>query len=189
MSSGDWLREERGEVAVGRLLDAAGQAFLELGVKATTMADVCRHAGCSRATLYRYFENRQALRVAFVNRATLRMSAEIGAETASITDPRERLVEAVLQSVRRVRAEPHLAVWFTAEDMSIPTEMSQSEDVLASVGALFADEGADPDAVRLRARWVIRVIISLLVMPGRNDEEEEAMVTRFVAPLVLELVT
>ncbi len=184
MAGSDWLREERSEVAVDKLLDAAGRAFMELGVTATTMADVCRYAGCSRATLYRYFENRQALRVAFVNRATLQISAQVGAETASIIDPQERLVEAVLRSVRRVRSEPHLAAWFTAEDMSVATEMSQSEEVLASVGALFAQGGAD-DA-RLAARWVIRVIISLLSVPGEDDREEQEMVSRFVAPMVLQ---
>lgn len=175
-------------MAADKLLDAAGRAFTELGVKATTMTDVCRYAGCSRATLYRYFENRQALRVAFVNRATLHMSAEIGAETASIADPQERLAEALLRSVRRVRSEPHLAAWFSPEDMSVPTELSQSDEVLASMGGLFADGGVDHAAGRLRARWVIRQIISLLVMPGADDAEEEEMVSRFVAPLVLERV-
>ena len=188
MSEGDWLREERGEAAVDKLLDAAAQAFMELGVKATTMADVCRYAGCSRATLYRYFENRQALRVAFVNRETLRMSAAVGASTASIDDPRERLVEAVLRSVASVRATPHLAAWFTAEDMSVPTEMSQSDDVLSAVGGLFAQSGADAEQARMGARWVIRVIISLLVMPGSDEAEERAMVDRFVAPALVERV-
>ena len=34
----------------------------------------------------------------------------------------------------------------------------------------------------LAARWVVRVIVSLLIAPGRDDAEERAMVERFVAP-------
>ncbi|HPY25671.1 MAG TPA: helix-turn-helix domain-containing protein, partial [Mycobacterium sp.] len=41
-----------------RILHAAGELFAERGVDAVEMQDIARAAGCSRATLYRYFENR-----------------------------------------------------------------------------------------------------------------------------------
>ena len=41
------------------------------------MNEIARAAGCSRATLYRYFENREALRTAYVHREAYRLSREI----------------------------------------------------------------------------------------------------------------
>jgi hypothetical protein len=52
------------------------------------------------------------------------------------------------------------------------------------VSELFADEGRDPES-RMRARWLVRVIVSLLALPGDSEEEERALVERFVAPLLL----
>ena len=38
----------------------------------------------------------------------------------------------------------------------------------------------DPDD----ARWLVRVILSLLTVPGRDEADERAMVERYVAPRV-----
>ncbi len=38
---------------------------------------------------------------------------------------------------------------------------------------------------RLRARWMVRVVISLLALPGESESEERALVERFVAPPLL----
>ena len=38
-----------------RLLDATVACIARVGVSKTTLDDVAREAGCSRATLYRYF--------------------------------------------------------------------------------------------------------------------------------------
>ena len=37
------------------------------------------------------------------------------------------------------------------------------------------------------ARWLVRVIVSLLIVPGRDDADERAMVERFVVPSVVGL--
>ena len=51
---------ERGEVET-RILDAAEQVFAREGVRRTRMGHVAEAAGCSRATLYRYFATKEAL--------------------------------------------------------------------------------------------------------------------------------
>ncbi|MDQ1319611.1 MAG: hypothetical protein QG655_854, partial [Actinomycetota bacterium] len=58
-----------------RILHAAGELFAERGVDAVEMQDIARAAGCSRATLYRYFENRAALHGAFVHREARAVAA------------------------------------------------------------------------------------------------------------------
>jgi AcrR family transcriptional regulator len=107
-----WLEEPRRDLAAETILDAAAERFRTNGVAATGMAEVAAAAGCSRATLYRYFENRRALRAAFVHREARRIGAVVAEETAAIADPAERVVEAVLAALRAVRGEPTLAAWF-----------------------------------------------------------------------------
>ena len=51
-----------------RILDATMTCLTRFGVAKTTIDDVAREAGCSRATVYRYFANRNALVVAAVDR-------------------------------------------------------------------------------------------------------------------------
>ncbi len=55
--------------------------------------------------------------------------------------------------------------------------MSSSE-VLETLGI---DVVGDP----LAARWLLRCVVSMLMMPGHDEVEERAFVERFVAPLVV----
>ena len=89
VSQGEWRQRSGAKVTVDDLLDAAGLAFERFGVSQATMVDVARQAGCSRATLYRNFPNREALHLGFVHRATLRIAA-VDRATASRATPRTR---------------------------------------------------------------------------------------------------
>jgi len=42
----------------------------------------------------------------------------------------------------------------------------------------------DPATVERRARWLVRVLTSLLMFPGRDEADEKAMIEEFVAPIV-----
>ena len=148
-----------------RILDAAAGLFAEQGVNAVGMGEVARAAGCSRATLYRYFADRRELHVAFVHREARRIGRLVAAET-------DQPAEAVLAAVRHVRAAPALLAWFGATDAGTTAELAQSSDVIQALG------GGDD----LEARWLVRVIVSLLIVPGRDEAEERAMVETYVVP-------
>ena len=46
--------------------------------------------------------------------------------------------------------------------------------------------GADDQAIaESRARWLVRVITSLLIFPGRDVADEQAMIEEFVVPIVM----
>ncbi len=158
-----------------RTLDAAAELFAVHGVGGVGMGEIARAAGCSRATLYRYFADRRELHLAFVHREARRVGAEVAAETAGVADPAERLTTAVLASVRRVRAAPALHAWFGAGDAATTAQLAQSSTVIEALGLSLTD---DEEA----ARWLVRVIVSLLTVPGRDDADEKALVERFVVP-------
>ena len=63
----------RTEVAAERILDAADELFAQQGAATVGMHEIAKAAGCSRATLYRYFENREALYTAYVHRERHRL--------------------------------------------------------------------------------------------------------------------
>src|ERR1700761_1908962 len=109
---GDWLAERRTEVAADRILDAAGELFAKQEAATVGMHEIAAAAGCSRATLYRYFENREALRTAYVHREAYRLSREIKRQISGIEDPRERLIASIAVTLRMVRESPALSSWF-----------------------------------------------------------------------------
>lgn len=180
----DWLRPTRADIAAEQILDAAAQLFVARGVSTTGMGEVARAAGCSRATLYRYFPNRQSLRIAFVHREARRVGAAVAAEIAGVADPVERVVNAMQAALRLVRADPTLIAWFTAGDAGLANEIGQSSEVIEAIaaGLLPGSGGADRTGP---ARWAARVILSLLTAPGRDERDERAMLERFVAPVVV----
>ncbi len=186
MSHNAWTRHEDEELAADKLLDAAGRAFAEFGVAKATMMDVARLAGCSRATLYRYFPNQDALRLAFVHRATLRIAAQMAEDSRDGIG--RTLADRIEEGVAQVRRDPMLSIWFEPENMAVPIMVSQSSELLQTLSAGAVDETTDSPSersdVELRGQWLLRSIISLLAMPGQDAASERAMIDRFIVPVL-----
>jgi AcrR family transcriptional regulator len=111
------MMSQRGNTATGtavatnaideeRILDAAYQMLLAVGMRRMTMADIGRRAGVSRATLYRRWPNVRAVVAALMTRESTAVAA------ASFDVPggsaRQRLVTGVVSAVRRTREHPLL---------------------------------------------------------------------------------
>jgi AcrR family transcriptional regulator len=186
MAANNWLAARRNEVAADRILDAAEELFAEHDPGSIGMNEIARAAGCSRATLYRYFENRDALRTAYVHREAYRLHDAIKEKIGGFEDPRQRLIAGVTTTLRMVRESPPLASWFAATRPPIGGEVAEHSDVInAFVTAFLISLGPDdPAVVERRARWLVRVITSLLIFPGRDEADEQAMIEEFVVPIV-----
>lgn len=187
MAANDWLSERRSEVAADRILDAAEELFTRQDPGSVGMNEIAKAAGCSRATLYRYFENREALRTAYVNRETYRLFDAIKEKISGIADPRERLSAGIATTLRLVRESPALASWFATTQPPIGGELAEQSDVITALAAAFVNSlgAGDPVMVENRGRWLVRVITSLLIFPGRDVADEQAMVEEFVVPIVM----
>lgn len=186
MPGNDWLASHRSEAAVDRILDAAGQLYTQRDSNSIGMNEIARAAGCSRATLYRYFDNREALRTAYIHRETHRLGRDIMERTGGIEDPREKLVVSILVTLGMVRESPALASWFATTRPPIGGELAGQSDVIAALAAAFLQSLGpdDPAAIERRARWTVRVIVSLLTYPGRDAHDERAMIEEFVVPII-----
>ena len=185
--AGDWLAARRTEVAADRILDAAGELFAHKEAAAVGMNEIASAAGCSRATLYRYFENREALYTAYVHRESYRLYREMTEQINSVVDPRDRLIEGMLASLRNVRESPALASWFATSQRPIGAEMAEQSEVIKALTEAFVVSLApdDADVVAHRARWLVRVMTSLFLFPGHDEDDERAMLEEFVVPIVV----
>jgi AcrR family transcriptional regulator len=161
MAGSDWLGSRRSEVATDRILDAAGE-------------------------LYRYFENREALHTAYVHREAYALHARMLEEIAGVEDPRERLITGFLTSLELVRRSPALSSWFTTTGSPIGIEIAEQSDVIQAMGSAFVVSlgTGDPDAAQRKARWLVRVLTSMLLLPGRDPGDERAMVEEFLVPVL-----
>lgn len=186
MAGNDWLSARRIEVAADRILDAAADLFTRTDPASVGMNEIAHAAGCSRATLYRYFENREALRAAYANREAYRVHDAIKEQISAINDPRERLIAGITTTLRLVRENPALASWFAATRAPLGGEMAEQSEVITALAAAFVTSLGtdDPAAVERRGRWLVRVITSLLIFPGHDQADERAMVVQFVTPVV-----
>jgi AcrR family transcriptional regulator len=88
-----------------RVLDAARESVLAVGVRRTTLTDVARRAGVSRMTLYRRYPDLEAVLSALMTREFGRLVAR-AAERASGATARERVVEMVVGGCRALASDP-----------------------------------------------------------------------------------
>ncbi|MFN8226953.1 MAG: helix-turn-helix domain-containing protein [Mycobacterium sp.] len=188
MAANNWLADRRTEVAAERILDAAGELFAQRPVAAVGMNEIASAAGCSRATLYRYFDSRQALHTAYAHREAHQLHRRTIETLTGIDDPRQRLVTGLVTTLAMVRDSPALQSWFNAADAPIGVQLADQSDVInAMVSAFVVSLGAPGDdaaAVDRKARWLVRVLTSLLLFPGHDADDERAMIEEFLVPIV-----
>ncbi|WP_378736302.1 TetR/AcrR family transcriptional regulator [Nocardia brasiliensis] len=189
--TGDWLADGRAELASERILDAVRALFIDKGVSGVGMAEVAEAAGCSRATLYRYFDNRQALYVAFAGREARKVVERVWRDgtVGAATDPGEQLLDGLTALLAQVRETPYLSVWFAPENAGTVAQLSDSSEVVDALATNFVS-GFRPDLTALAAQrlgqWFVRVMVSLLTLPGANEAEERAILRNFALPFLLD---
>src|ERR671917_1755390 len=94
----------------GRLLDAARECVLAVGVRRTTVTDGARRAGVSGMTLYRRFPDLETVLSALMTREFGRLVEEAReAGHASGADCRERAVRMVTMAAERLHGDPLFA--------------------------------------------------------------------------------
>jgi AcrR family transcriptional regulator len=153
-----------------RLLDAAARCIARDGLAATSVASVAAEAGVSRPTVYRYFEDRDALVRGALGEAAIRLHAAIDERTTVLDDAGDIVVEVVVHALATVQADPVLsAIWSSAAaDGSVVGRFTEPGGVAFARSCLIraADLAgwSDPDADEA-AELVLRVALSLLVSP------------------------
>ena len=176
-----WLATERSELGAERILDAAAQLFAEQGIGRPGMEDIARAAGCSRATVYRYFENKPALLRAFVHREARDITAQIARHLDRDANGRDLAVEAVVAALAAVRARGYLEPWYSGGASDLLEVLRESPVITGLAGNSLLASGGKPDAEL--GRWLLRVVMSFLREPGESPADERRLLERFLAPV------
>ncbi len=151
----------------GRLLEATMVCLTRFGVAKTTIDDVAREAGSSRATVYRYFGNRSALIETAIH---AEIDALVGAVARSADDA-EDLEDAVtamfVTAARRIISHAALQRALAHEpEVVLPALSFDGGDrVFAEASARFAPTLArfvPPDRAAPAAEWCTRVLLAYL---------------------------
>lgn len=113
----------------GRILDASLAVFCQYGFGKTTMQDIARAAGMSRAALYLHFNNKEDLFRAGSERAHLQVMSEVDAALAADGDVIDRIDAAMTAYLcglmEEISASAHGAELFDA-GLALTGEISRN---------------------------------------------------------------
>lgn len=179
-----------------RLLDATERCLHRDGIRRTTVAAVAEEAGVSRAWLYRHFPDKASLIGAalvrrdesFWEQARVRIGRAQGlsAQVAeAVVMAREIKPQQLLLHLRKQEPEALAAVLGTGVRQVVPGLAGFWHEFLTQA----VDSGevrADLDVPRA-AEWVLRLVLSLVTVPGEAVDADDpvsvrALVQEFLVP-------
>ncbi|ORB17746.1 TetR/AcrR family transcriptional regulator [Mycobacterium noviomagense] len=179
------------------LLDAAQACFDANGLSATTMEDIARQAGVSRATVYRYFASREAVVSGVILRATERYLERVRTRIAGQPDLGSAVLEFVEVTVRAATREETIGLLFGSDEHLAGVGLAEGTSValfeivtefLRPVFAAHFDDFRPGLSVDDAAEWILRTILSLLTVRGPRQRSREGLDTflrRFLLPAIV----
>lgn len=179
------------------LADAALRCIARWGFAKTTLDDVAREAGISRATLYRALPGggKEALFAALADRELRRLEAAVAAAVEPAADLEDALVAAV--SAAALHLEGHAAFRFLLAHepgLVLPHLAFRPLDALLArvraVGGPVLERFLAPAEAAELAEWVARIVISYTCCPAvgvrlTDDRSVRRLVRSFVLPGLL----
>ncbi|MEV4236416.1 MULTISPECIES: TetR/AcrR family transcriptional regulator [unclassified Nocardia] len=156
-----------------KLLESALSAFLDFGIKRTSMGEIARRAGISPATLYRRFESKNDLVEAVSVREAQRFVAEIDKRVQKVDGVEEQLIEIFVAVITAIAGNELLRRLLRTEpDLILPRLTTEAGPIIA-VGRTYLAEklrelhsGADDDFdFELVAEIMARLALSLALTP------------------------
>jgi AcrR family transcriptional regulator len=182
-----------------RIVDGALRCLARQGVAKTTVDDIARESGLSRATLYRTFPGgRDAVLGAVVETEAARLTSALAVVMGEAEDLEDVLVAGMAEAARRLRSHAALAYVLTHEPGVILPHLTFAELdrillVAGDVAAPFFARWLNPEQASRAAEWAARIVLAY----GYEQEpsvdltdpaECRALVRAFVLPGILALL-
>jgi len=174
----DWLFDDgRRAVASERLYAAAADLIERHGFDAFSIDELAARVHCSRATIYRYVGGKAQIRDAVLARSAARIVDVVRTSVDELTGA-ERVLTAIEVAVAQIRSDPAGQLFVDSlRGARGGTWLTESPAVTDFANELtgLAD---DPRA----AKWIVRLVLSLLFWPDTDAHSERMMLQRYVAP-------
>ncbi|MBH0779254.1 TetR/AcrR family transcriptional regulator [Nocardia bovistercoris] len=182
-----------------KILDAALQRILQVGIRRSSLDDIARRSGINRVTIYRRFSGKENLIETVLHREIRRILAEATAIAATTSGVEAQIEETVLYVLHLTRTHPLVTQMLAVspeealEFYTVRGEELVSQGISYIVGVL---EGAQEKGVvgrydpRPVAELVARFAHSLMLTPTAgadfgDEETARAFVRTAVVPLML----
>jgi AcrR family transcriptional regulator len=174
-----------------RIRDAALVCIGRFGLAKTTVDDIARAAGCSRATLYRYFDGKDEIvrsAVAAERDRVVDALVECGRAAPTFADA---VVDVAVLAARELRASDALQFLLAHEPEAVLGHLAfgPGDRLLIGVGDAVApafDRWLPPVAATRAGDWLARVLRSYALMPHPPVDLTDPTTARaFLEDLVL----
>jgi AcrR family transcriptional regulator len=170
-----------------RILEGTGRAICAGGVRQTSLTEIARSSGCSRATIYRHFPGgRDELLDALVAFEHRRFFVRLAQAVESATTL-EEVVERGLMVAHRALVEIEVLQIVLREQRELlkPTLVRQSQPTLQLVADflspyLEAHGVADGATRAAHSNYLARMVLSCISAPGRFDLDDADQVRELV---------
>jgi AcrR family transcriptional regulator len=181
-----------------RIVDGALRCLARSGIAKTTVDDIARESGLSRATVYRTFpRGREGILAAVIETEVARLFSALAVAMGEATDLEDVLVAGMVESARRMRAHAALAYLLEHEPGAVLPYLTFAglDRVLLVAGDLAAPFFArwlEPAQASRAAEWAVRIVLAYCSGPPPgtdlgNPDDARALVRGFVLPGILAL--
>ena len=171
--------------AAQRLLIAEARQRLHMG-------EVAAVSGLSRATIYRYFGNKEELVAAVYVTSVEALAEELRREIRRFDDPAEQLVEGLLTMVAYVRGHSKIRSEFVPgahdermRDMSLRSRGEMARALVKPILDVLPLAFEDDDHERRVALWLRAILLSLVggaLSEIDSEDETRGLLRQFVVP-------
>jgi AcrR family transcriptional regulator len=175
-----------------RIVDAALASLARQGTAKTTVDDIARGAGLSRATVYRVFPGGKVeVLAAVVDTELARLFSALGAQMGAADDLADVLVNGMVEVVTRITTHPALGYLVEYEPDVVLRHLAfdESNQLLATATrfvAPFLARWMDPEESARVAEWSTRIVLSYCICPSPDtDLTDPSQARRLVETFVL----
>jgi AcrR family transcriptional regulator len=155
-----------------RIVDGALRCLARQGVSKTTVDDIARESGLSRATVYRAFpQGKDSVLVAVVDTEVGRLFSALGATMGESDDLSDVLVSGMVEAASRISEHPAVRYLIDHEPEIVLRALAfdRGDQLLLTTGgfmAPFLARWMDMDEARRVGEWAARIVLSYLLVPA-----------------------
>jgi AcrR family transcriptional regulator len=181
-----------------RIVDGALDCLARQGIAKTTVDDIARAAGLSRATAYRTFpRGKEGILAAVVETEVARLFSSLAVSMGEAADLEDVLVAGMVESARWLRWHEPLTYLLEHEPGAVLPYVTfggfdEVMRVASDLGAPFFARWLEPEQASRAAEWAVRIVMAYCSDPSPHADltdpaDTRALVRTFVLPGILAL--
>ncbi len=191
------------DAARARIVEAAASCVDRFGLTKTTVEDVAQEAQVSRATIYRYFRDRDELMLeVLLTDLDASMDRPVSDFFAPLDTPKDlatAIVDLATAVLHAIREDPKLHHLLERDSPGVSATISGASRALFTRSAeelvphltVARERGLVRPHVDVddAAEWILRSILSLLIVEGpapHDPDDERRLLDQFLIPVIVE---